>query len=76
MLHISYPLLDVESEIFANHQLISSRRQLINVLTDEIRYLTMSNDGYMTEFVHLDRIEKQFLRNVQELLNTYDLTLG
>ncbi len=68
-------VLEVESDISAIQQLIYSRRQLCNVLADEISYLTTSNHGYMAESIRLDHMEKQFLKDIQDMLNTYDISL-
>jgi len=65
----------VESDISAIQQLIFSRRQLCNVLANEIGYLTTSNLGYMAESIRLEQMEKQFLKDIQDLLNTYDISL-
>ena len=67
--------LGVKSEIDSIRQLIHTRRILCNALSDDISYLTMSNHGYMAESVRMDRTQKQVLKDVQALLNTFQITL-
>ena len=66
----------VKAELDSIQQLIHARRSLCSVLTDDISYLTVSNHGYMTESVRMDHTQKQVLKDIQTLLNTFNITLN
>ncbi len=66
----------VKSELDSVQQLIHTRRNLCSALADDISYLTVSNHGYMTESVRMDHSQRQVLKDVQALLNTFKITLN
>ena len=69
-------VIGVKSELDSVQQLIHARRNLCSVLADDISYLTVSNHGYMTESVRMDHTQRQVLKDVQALLNSFKITLN
>lgn len=66
----------VKSEIDSIQQLIHTRRLLCTALSNDISYLTVSNHGYMAESVRMEHTQKQVLKDIQSLLNTFNITLN
>lgn len=65
----------MKSEIDSIQQLIHTRRLLCSVLSDDISYLTVSNHGYMAESIRMEHMQRQVLKDIQELANTFQITL-
>ena len=66
----------MKSELDSVQQLIQARRTLCSALSDDIGYLMISNHGYMTEYVRMEHMQKQVLKDIQSLLNTFNITLN
>ena len=65
----------VASELDGVQQLIHSRRELCNILSSEIGYLTASNHAYMAEVVRLNHSGKQILQDLESSLLAFNIIL-
>ena len=65
----------VSLELDEIQQLILSRRELCNVLSNEVGYLTVTNHGFMKEAVRINHTEKIVLQDLDRLLKAYDMVL-
>ena len=75
VINSSVCLTAVRDELDGVQQLIHSRRELCNILSNEIGYLTASNHAYMTEVVRLDHSGKQILQDIDNYLPVLDNSL-
>lgn len=65
----------VAGELDRVQQLIHSRRELCNILSSEIGYLTASNHAYMAEVVRLNHSGKQTLQDLERSLLDFNVIL-
>ena len=60
----------VTNELNGVQQLIHSRRELCNILSNEVCYLTASNHAYMAEVVRVNHLGKQIIQDIDNYLPT------
>ena len=65
----------VASELDGVQQLIHSRRELCNILSSEIGYLTASNHAFMAEVVRLNHSGKQIIQDLESSLLAFNIIL-
>ena len=65
----------VTAELDGVQQLIHSRRELCNILSNEIGYLTASNHAYMAEVVRLNHSGQQILQDLESSLQAFNISL-
>ena len=65
----------VRTELDAIQQLMQARRDLCNVLSKEIGFLTATTHGYMAEVIRLSHVEKQSLLELDLILGSMNISL-
>lgn len=69
------PATVVRTELDAIQQLMQARRDLCNVLSKEIGFLTATTHGYMAEVIRLSHVEKQSLLELDLILGSMNISL-
>ena len=72
---IPLPAIGVLTELDAIQQLMQARRDLCNILSKEIGFLTGTTHGYMAEIIRLSHVERQSLQELDHLLNSMNVSL-
>ena len=72
---IPLPVTGVLTELDAIQQLMQARRDLCNILSKEIGFLTATTHGYMAEIIRLSHTERQSLQELDHLLNSMNVSL-
>ena len=72
---MSLPATGILTELDAIQQLMQARRDLCNILSKEIGFLTGTTHGYMAEIIRLSHIERQSLQELDHLLNSMNVSL-
>ena len=72
---MSLPATGILTELDAIQQLMQARRDLCNILSKEIGFLTGTTHGYMAEIIRLSHVERQSLQELDHLLNSMNVSL-